>query len=90
MLAAQARWDGLIREALAHYLIPLKNQSWLQWWEFKLTEQRLMRRIALRTIQFDETGRITFWFSDGGLFLGHDIEVRAYEERGVSEVCLAG
>ncbi len=71
-------------------LLPLKNDAWLQEHEVEYSETRFLDCVTLRSIDFDESGRITFWHGDGALFGGHDIEVRATEECGVTEAGLSG
>ncbi len=83
-------WAPVICEALAGYLVPLWNECWRRWWNRTIDKERLLKRTTLHSIHFGESGRITFGYSDGGLFRHHEIEVRAYAPRRVSEVCLAG
>ena len=83
-------WEPALCEALAGYLVPLWNECWRRWWNRTIDKERLLKRTALHSVHFGESGRITFWYSDGGLFRHHEIEVRAYAPRSVSEVCLAG
>ncbi|TLY49526.1 MAG: DUF2262 domain-containing protein, partial [Gammaproteobacteria bacterium] len=66
------------------------NGTWLEEDETDYTEEGLLERITPQSIHFGESGRITFWHAGGDLFGNHDIEVRADEERGVTEVGLAG
>ena len=90
VFTAQRDWSERLRHCIADKLLPLKNGTWLEEDETAYTEGGLLERITLQSIHFGESGRITFWHADDDLFAGHDIEVRADEERGVTEVGLAG
>ena len=87
---AQNEWSSRIRQHISEKLLPLKNDAWLQEHETEFSETRFLEHVTLRSINFDERRHITFWHSDGDLFGGHEIEVRANEERGVMEAGLAG
>lgn len=89
MFESQAEWSRRVLQHISQRLLPLKNDAWLQERETVYDETRFLKRIALRSISFEESGHITFWYSDGQLFGGHDIEVRA-NEHGVTEAGLAG
>lgn len=88
--AQAAAWDARIRRSVTDKLLPLKNEAWLEEGEAPCGEDEFLARIALQSIEFGQTGRITFWHTDGGLFGDHYIEVRADERDGIQEVVLAG
>lgn len=55
-----------------------------------LSRDELAKRPKLVSVQVAEGGSAVVYFSDGGLFYGHLIEVRLSARGKVSEACLAG
>lgn len=56
----------------------------------KLNAAQFLKRVKLQSIVVSESGSSGCWFEDGGLFLGHSIEVRIDENGLIESANLAG
>lgn len=74
--ADQSGWDDRVRKYAAENLLELKNDNWLGESESPLTAKQFMKRMTLETISVNADGTFDFWHNDGGLFLGHSIQIR--------------
>ncbi len=65
-------------ERAKHYaateLVELQH-DWAEGQQPELDENGFARKLKLRSIHFDETGRTEFWFADSNMFYGHDVRV---------------
>lgn len=77
-----------IDEAIVKKMLPLYNDNWRDT-RPAISWVQLLHRIRPESVMFGSS-RTTIYFKDGGLFLGHAIEVRIGKSGKVSEVCLAG
>jgi hypothetical protein len=56
----------------------------------KLTPERFLKKIRLSSIHIDADGSCSAWFEDGGLFLGHEIEVPISKDGRIATAKLQG
>jgi hypothetical protein len=89
MLSTQLEWRERLNKCLVGELLSLKNRAWLDEQEAALKDVEFLARVSLKAIAVDVPDHITFWYSDGEMFGGHDIEIRANAE-GITEAGLAG
>lgn len=47
-------------------------------------------KLELHSINIDPQGRVEFWYHDGGMFWGHDIEVNGTLGQGPRAAVIAG
>jgi hypothetical protein len=75
--------------AIARKMLPLYNDGWR---DRRPAQARaaFLRRLRLSDIVIHSDGRATLYFKDGGLFLGHAVEVRVRRRGTISEICLTG
>ncbi len=59
----------------AEELLKVKNDSWLEEGQEKLTTAMFVERMRLDALSFDEDGGVAFYHQDGDLFWGHAIQV---------------
>ncbi|MBR8835449.1 MAG: DUF2262 domain-containing protein [Stigonema ocellatum SAG 48.90 = DSM 106950] len=64
----------------AENLLELKNESWADSEEEKVTEAEFKERLLLESIKIESDGRLEVTFQDGELFWGHLIVVRTDAE----------
>ncbi|MCA9039706.1 MAG: DUF2262 domain-containing protein [Planctomycetaceae bacterium] len=78
------KWDNAAREYAAFRLLNLKNRSWLDEDnnERPVTERKFKKRITMQSICINPDFSFDFWFDDGGLFFGHQINVTGNLEEG--------
>ena len=77
-----------IRAAIQKELFDTYNDCWESLGQ--LSESQFQKRIKLESIVVDESGSSGVWFKDGGLFLGHAIEVRIDDTGEIDSAHLAG
>lgn len=87
-----ARFEHGMRDlydAIVRKMLPLYNDNW-RGTRRVISGDRLIARIKLSSADVWPGSRTTLYFSDGGLFHDHVIEVRLRPNGRVSEICLAG
>jgi hypothetical protein len=65
----------LVTEYAVEGLLDLKNDSWRDAGQSPVTDAVFMESMTLESITVYGDGRADFWHHDGGLFLGHSIQV---------------
>lgn len=90
LFADQAEWDCRIKEYAVEKLLPLKNDSWLDEDEAQMSAGMFLSRMTLETIVVKETGRFSFWHSDGDLFWGHSIQISGSLSEGLTDADIPG
>ena len=76
-------------EAAADELLDLYNDTWRDSAP-AIDRKAFMQRLSLDTLNIDEEGSWTVYLDDGGLFLGHAIQVSVEADGEVADVDLAG
>ncbi|HET6251983.1 MAG TPA: DUF2262 domain-containing protein [Tepidisphaeraceae bacterium] len=69
----QPSWDRKVQKFAVSKLLPLKNSSWLDVDEPKLTAKGFLAKMKLESITIYADGSFDFWHNDGDLFWGHSI-----------------
>src|SRR5262245_44952469 len=84
--------ERLVRQKIADDLLDCYMENWSEeeGGMGPMSREEFLERIAPDALVLNTDGRAYWYYSDGGLFAGHVIEVRIREDRTVSEVCLAG
>jgi hypothetical protein len=85
--------EANVRERIADELLATYNETWASEEEGglrQLSRSEFLHYIAPESIVVHIRGNSYWYFSDGGLFANHLIEVRINQGRKVTEVCLAG
>ena len=75
LLGDDENWDRRIREFAVAQLLELKNESWLDEGEPRVSAEQFLDRMRLESITTSIDGSFAFWHDDGDLFWGHAIEV---------------
>jgi hypothetical protein len=88
--ASSAQWDEKIRTFAAKQLLELKNETWLDDDEAKVTPAEFKRRLVLTAIVIEDDGSFSFWFDDGDLFFGHEIHVTGTLKGGLKTATIEG
>lgn len=83
-------WKRKVEDFAIAKLLPLKNDSWLEPSESKVTAKEFKARIKLRSISVARDGHFDFWHEDGGLFSGHSIQVGGNLAEGPTEADIPG
>jgi len=78
------------KEQATTELLDDKNDSWLNDGESPVTADKFKKRMKLTSIIIREEGGYDFWFSDGGLFWAHDIEVIGDDAKGFYQAGIQG
>lgn len=90
LFEAQSDWNVRAREFAVEWLLPLKNESWLDEDESEVTPQDFAARIILQTIEIDAAGDFMFWYDDGDLFWRHVIQISGNLSAGLKKAGIAG
>ncbi len=90
LFAEQAQWQRRVREYAVEQLLPLKNRSWLDEDETESSADEFLAKMRIESISIDESGDVTFWHDDGGLFLGHAISISGTISEGLTSASIAG
>ena len=69
-------------------LLALKNGSWLDGDEKKVTAAVFKARMKLRSVSVNPDGRFTFEFDDGDLFWGHRVSVSGSVKKGPTDASI--
>jgi hypothetical protein len=86
----QSEWDDRLRGKAVEELLALKNENWLGDDEAEVSPDEFKRRMKLEAVTVAPDGETEFWFEDGGLFLGHSIQVSANLADGPRDADIAG
>jgi len=87
------RAEPTVQERIADDLLDKYNKNWASENGIgmgQMSRKQFLKRIAPSSIIFYADGSTYWYYSDGGLFGGHTIEVRIDKGRTITEVCLAG
>lgn len=77
-----------IRAAIVEHLFGIYDSNWESLG--KLTPAQFTRKTKLQSVTIRTDGGVEVWFSDGGLFLGHDIVVSIDPDNQIKSAHLAG
>ena len=80
----------LAKEQAVNELLDDKNGCWLNDGEKPLHPSKFKKCMKLYSITISEGGSYEFWFRDGGLFWGHDIDVMGDDARGFYQAGIQG
>ncbi len=84
ILNDQDKWDQAVREFAAEELLGLAI-AWQDDGDLEWNKDDFVQLITLETIWLKKDGIIDFWFSDGDMFLGHQIWVQGHVESGLKK-----
>jgi hypothetical protein len=93
---AEAFWrtakeqDGHTRATAVRDLLELKNDSWLEQGERKVTPRQFASRLKLTSVVVSKNGAFEFVFDDGDLFMGHDVVVHGTFSAGPKRADIGG
>lgn len=88
LLDAAVEWTERFVSASVEQLLALKNSRWLDETEAPVTAEEFRQRLVPKTLVSTADGELLFYFADGDLFFGHQIEVSASAVGGVLGVKL--
>ena len=69
-------------------LLDLKNQTWLEKNEMLVTSEEFKSRLSLESLVFSPDKTVSFYFDDGDLFFGHQLEVLMDENNQFKEASI--
>lgn len=75
--AGMSIWQSRIQDFAVQELLPLKNDGWLEEDEGPCTADEFKNKMELHSITIYCDGHFSFWHSDGDMFWGHSIQIRA-------------
>jgi hypothetical protein len=87
---SQDEWDSKIKSFASKELLGLKNESWLDIGEKKLTSSQFKDRLTVKSVLFYEEGSFEFFFDDGELFGGHSVQVSGNIAEGLTQAIFQG
>jgi hypothetical protein len=87
---SQSDWDRKIYDCAIQKLLKIKNDSWLQSGDEKVTSQNFKDKMALEAVIVAADGEFEFWFEDGDLFWGHSIRVDGSISEGPTNAGIEG
>jgi hypothetical protein len=90
LLDAADEWKKRIEDFAVAKLLDLKNESWREENEPKVTGREFRKLLTLRTMSTRGDGRFEFWHDDGGLFYGHSIVVAGDLKKGPTDAEIHG
>jgi hypothetical protein len=90
LFAAQDAWHRRVVAFAIDKLLRLKNEVWLGEDESEFSARQFEARMRLHAISVYPDGRFKFWFDDGDLFWGHEIEVEGTLNGGPRDASIAG
>jgi hypothetical protein len=90
LFAAQDDWQARVTAFAVEKLLALKNDVWLGEDETRFSARQFRKQLRLYSINVYPEGRFEFWFEDGDLFWGHDIEIDGSLKDGPRDANLAG
>jgi hypothetical protein len=82
LLQDQIIWNKKIHEFAAHKLVKLKNRTWLDEDEPKMTNDEFIKKIQLKSIYLSLKNKFKFCFDDKDIFWGHNIIITGNLEKG--------
>ena len=85
----QAEWDRRVRDYAVEKLLVVKNISLLDEGKQQMSAQEFLSKMRLESIWMDESAELTFWHNDGGIFLGHAIQIRGSLSGGLTGAVIA-
>lgn len=83
-------YRSLVADFAVAELLELKNDTWLDEGEPKVTAANFKSKLVLESFTAYANGRVEFWHYDGQLFLGHSIEVTLDENDKCLSANIAG
>ena len=90
LFAAQDDWQARVMAFAVEKLLALKNDVWLGEDETRFSARQFRKQLRLYSINVYADGRFEFWFEDGDLFWGHDVEIDGSLKGGLVSADLAG
>lgn len=90
ILSKQIEIDKYIKQEICKELLPLKNESWLDENEEKITEEEFVSKISLDSIIVNNEDDYVMNFYDGNIFWGHCIVVEANLDGKVDYISIQG
>ncbi len=88
--ADQAGWTERARARAVTKLLRLKNKHWLAADEAPVSPAAFRSRLEITCVSVGAAGAFELSFDDGGLFSGHEIEVKGTLRRGLTAAEIAG
>lgn len=77
-------------KAVVHDLLALKNERWLKEGEAPVAADAFYHRLLLKAVTGYANKNVDLWFSDDGMFWGHDIRVRINADGSLRTADLVG
>ncbi len=84
----QVEWNQRILDYAVQEMLPIKNDSWLDDGEQKLSAKDFLSKMNLEGIVVSSNDSFEFWFDDGEMFGYHMIFFRGDFESGLFDACL--
>ncbi|MBU3092844.1 DUF2262 domain-containing protein [Clostridium sp. CF011] len=86
----QVTWNNRVCKYAVHELLKIKNESWLEEEEDKVTSEQFRNCIILEEITINPNGEFEFWHNDGDLFWGHSILISGNLTDGPNDADITG
>jgi len=75
-------WSKKITDYAVSQLLELKNDTWQEEGQGKVSASQFAETMTLESITVHPDGKFDFWHDDGGLFLGHAIQISGSLSKG--------
>ena len=88
--ANQKKWTKRVGDYAIQKLLDLKNGSWLEDEQPKVTKAQFLKCMTLTSITVEPDGSFDFWHDDGDLFWGHSIQIHGNLANGLTRADIPG
>jgi hypothetical protein len=86
----EQNWNQRVQDYAVQELLDLKNDTWLEPDEAKLSPDDFKARMRLESIVVNPGGELEFWHDDGDLFWGHSIWISGSLSDGLTRADIPG
>lgn len=90
LVGSASAWSKQVLGYAAEVLLPVKNGDWLDDDESPLTPRQFKAKLALESLTVSADEHFTFWYTDGGMFGGHGVEVSGTVADGPTDASIQG
>jgi len=90
ILKNHKKWEKNIQDFAVSKLLKLKNDTWLDEEEEKVSAQEFIDKMKVESVIMFHDGEFEFFYNDGDLFWGHSIQIRGNIKKGLDDADIVG